>query len=254
MKRLIAPGILLLASLASQSVLANTTQDTFLTASPSDATVYIKELYNQKHATIEQLDLIAERLHKEFNNPEMTDTLFWGIRVIGQSKNQRYYGLLELIANNADASQLKKAARKSMTKLVISSRSPFFDKNKQRAKRDEAKKMRPSIDHPLMSPAYHDVKEYIKELYTNRNATQEHLDMVAERIYTEYESKYFIDTLSWACKLIGQSRDQRYSAALEHLFNYGGSTKLRKYAKKHLGRLTKPADEKYQQGDIYKGK
>jgi hypothetical protein len=254
MKRLIAPGILLLASLASQSVPANTTQDAFLTASPSDATVYIKALYSQKNATAEQLDLIAERLHKEYTNPEMTDTLVWGIKVIGQSKNQRYYGLLELIANNADASQLKKAARKSMNKLIISSHSPFFDKNKQRVKRDEARKMRSSIDHPLMSPAYHDVKEYIKELYMNGNATQEHLDMVAERMYTDYDSKYFVDTLAWACKLIGQSKDQRYSAALEHLFNYGDSSKLKKYAKKHLDRLTKPADKKYQQGDIYKGK
>ncbi|NRA72814.1 MAG: hypothetical protein HRU24_17590 [Gammaproteobacteria bacterium] len=106
--------------------------------------------------------------------------------------------------------------------------------------------------HPMLSESPQLMRGHIRSIIKQGTATELDRDIAAERLYAGQNDDDFIDTLSWACKLLGTSGNTRYRKVLEHTIEHAGSRKLKKYAKKSLRQLGSGTEPQYQQGDIYK--
>ncbi len=106
--------------------------------------------------------------------------------------------------------------------------------------------------HPMMSSSPQMMRSYIKTLVKQSNATQLDRDIAAERLYTDLHNEEFIDTLSWACRLLGLSGTDRYRSTLSYVSQNSRFRKLEKYARKTLKQLPAGSSEQYKQGDVLK--
>jgi hypothetical protein len=105
-------------------------------------------------------------------------------------------------------------------------------------------------DHPMMSPSANMMRAYIKTLVKQASATELDRDIAAERLYTDLHNEEFIDTLSWACRLLGLSGTDRYRSALQYVSNTTKFSKLRKYAQNNLKQLPSGLSAQYEQGGV----
>ena len=67
------------------------------------------------------------------------------------------------------------------------------------------------------------------------------LEVVNKELLNGYhkktKGKYYIDAMSWLCKVIGASGNKKYIPTLEKVGKEAPSRKLKKYARKNLKRL-----------------
>ncbi|WP_199610923.1 hypothetical protein [Flocculibacter collagenilyticus] len=108
--------------------------------------------------------------------------------------------------------------------------------------------------HPMMTKDFGQMRAYIRELVKNASATPLDLDIAAERLYTDIHKEEYIDTLAWACRLLGVNGTSRYKNTLLYVIENSSYRKLRKYAKSSLKKLPKGDEEQYQQGEIFNNK
>lgn len=62
------------------------------------------------------LDLLATNVKSNYTNtnPQDSDSIAWMVKALGSAKNPKYIPLLEEVANNASASQIRRHAKKSL--------------------------------------------------------------------------------------------------------------------------------------------
>lgn len=95
------------------------------------------------------------------------------------------------------------------------------------------------------------IKTASQTMTAGRENSQENTDILAEILLLKYESVLSIevDTLSWACKALGATRDGRYRNILIMIAQSDAPKKLRKYAKNSY-RLLPEGVNSYKSGSI----
>lgn len=91
----------------------------------------------------------------------------------------------------------------------------------------------------------------LSQLYPgDRRAT----DYLAEMIYSYHLEKnsYFVDSLSWAAKAIGDTEDGRYAQTMKEIIDSNAHRKLKKHARNALKRLKDLDQPQYGRGDFIK--
>ena len=89
-----------------------------------------------------------------------------------------------------------------------------------------------------------------KALSGVKNASEQHIDMLAEILLRKYPNAYpsDVDTLAWVARAIGESGNGRYRGVLELVISDSDHAKLVKYAKKALKNLEKGDTVQYSKG------
>lgn len=105
----------------------------------------------------------------------------------------------------------------------------------------------------LSSGSMRSVKQAAQDIYNNGEDNQLVLDHLAEVLLQRYSGapNGDIDTLSWAAKALGKSRNPRYRDTLSSVANSGSANKkLRKYASQALEELSSSAVPQYKRGSV----
>jgi hypothetical protein len=95
------------------------------------------------------------------------------------------------------------------------------------------------------------VKEASRDIFNNSEDSQTVLDTLAEVLLQNYSNAPTsdIDTLSWAAKALGKSRNPRYRDTLSSVAN-SSNKKLAKYANAALDDLSDSAVPQYKKGTV----
>lgn len=96
------------------------------------------------------------------------------------------------------------------------------------------------------------IKQGAQSIYKTSKFTPEVLDVAAEVLLQRYPraGRYDVDTLSWLCKTIGRSGNNRYYSALQEVAKRTTHKKLRKYAKAAIKQVGRPNKTQYMKGDV----
>jgi len=107
-------------------------------------------------------------------------------------------------------------------------------------------------NHQMMGNNPNAVRGYIKRIMNQGGGTQLDMDLAAERLYSDLNTRSYVDTLSWACKLLAMSGNSRYRTVLEYTMENSEFRKLRNYAHKSVKQITGGNDKQYTKGDVFK--
>lgn len=105
----------------------------------------------------------------------------------------------------------------------------------------------------LTSGSMSSVKQASQDIFNNSEDNQTVLDTLAEVLLQNYANapNGDIDSLSWAAKALGKSRNPRYRDALSSVANNSSTNKkLRKYADQALDSLSDSAVPQYKRGSV----
>lgn len=104
----------------------------------------------------------------------------------------------------------------------------------------------------LTSGSMSSVKVAAQDIYNSSEDNQVVLDYLAEVLLQNYSNATMgdIDTLSWAAKALGKSRNPRYRDTLSSIANSSANKKLRKYASQSLENLTDSTVPQYKRGGV----
>jgi len=105
----------------------------------------------------------------------------------------------------------------------------------------------------LAQGGVHTIKQVSQSIYNTGERSHEVLDVLAEVLLTRYELALNneIDTLAWAARALGNSRDDRYFTTLHEITeNRRAHRKLRKYTKVARNQVGGPRTEQYQRGMV----
>jgi len=88
----------------------------------------------------------------------------------------------------------------------------------------------------------------VRQYYEQQESDPEVLDLFAAKAWREMGTgdKRLVDTLSWICKVLGQSQNPRYKTVLKAIATEASEKKLRKYAQKSLALLADEAATQFE--------
>lgn len=88
----------------------------------------------------------------------------------------------------------------------------------------------------------------VRRYYQQQESDPEVLDLFAAKAWRERGTgdKRLVDTLSWVCKVLGQSQNSRYKTVLQAIASEASDKKLRKYAQSSLALLPDEATMQFQ--------
>ncbi len=107
--------------------------------------------------------------------------------------------------------------------------------------------------HPMMSNYPYELERYLEALKAKRASLKlQDLDLLAERLMTEYNNELYTNALIIGVKVLARSGSTRYKQTLEYVRDNTQYDDLRSIAKRSLKKLNSGGRGSYQKGDIYK--
>ncbi len=208
----------------------------------------------------ELFDIIEKQLLQNYNRADLSksdiDLLAWFCKDLSSSGLNKYATTLERVANNQTNIKLSYYAGQS---LILLSSDTEHNKNLSKAKNTEllglddqntkimtllkSDEIKDRIYASKMvtksmafdNKIYDEIEFQLLKNYKFKNQDEDSTDLISYHNKVQVQKvSYFIDLMSWYCKALASSGQNRYKSAIETVLRNTNSYKLKKYAKQSL--------------------
>ena len=194
-------------------------------------------------------DEIEKQLLQNYNRKDLsakeTDLMAWFCKDLASSGLKDYSTTLNLVADNSPNIRLRNYAKQSSKSLSMYTKVLAETQNQNVPNIDKQNtkilSMLKSGDIKLKT----DAAKMVTRLISINNIVY---DEIESQLLSDYKSskndKYFIDLMSWYCKALSSSGQDRYKPTIEKVFNDSDNNKLKKYARQSLDEFVLSAEKR----------